>query len=158
MRHPDRDEGSPRETLLVAVTLDADCEGIANSIDLDDDNDGVPDIAECSAATPYKVYTFNRTNDGNVSPNVPVSIVGLGTINTTINQTVAVTSDPAFPGWKEIATGVYPDASQIIAVSFRPTASTTGSYVLADGMMITNGINTYTLDNSSAAGWVIVTS
>jgi hypothetical protein len=138
-------------TLVAAVNACADCDndGVLNITDIDDDNDGILDLVECPG-NPYKVYTYNRIQP-NFATNIPVVIVGNTTQNATVNQTVAG-SDLNFSGlnWKLLASNVQPDANNKITVSMLPTAATNGTFLIADAMLVTNGVNSYIVDNSTA--------
>ena len=48
-----------------------------------------------------------------------------------------------------VATNIKPAANKSITVKIIPTASTNGTYVFADAMLVTNGINTYVIDNNT---------
>ena len=132
---------------------DCDGNGISNFVDIDDDNDGVLDNIECPGLLPYKVFTHNRVATG-FPTNLPITITGNSVINTTLNQTLAQ-NDLTYNGvgWKELASNVQPDASNNIVVSMVPTTSTTGSFIIADAMLVTNGIDTIIIDNSSSSGY-----
>ena len=141
------------DSTKMAFNCDYDGDGKNNDIDLDDDNDGILDLVECPSSATYKVYTHNRATTG-FPTNLPISIVGNTTQNVLFDQTVTQ-DDLTFAaiGWELVASNVTSDATGKITISMLPTAVTTGTFVLADGMLITDGTNTYTLDNSSASGF-----
>ena len=141
------------DSTKMAFNCDYDGDGKNNDIDLDDDNDGILDLVECPSSATYKVYTHNRATTG-FPTNLPISIVGNTTQNVLFDQTVTQ-DDLTFAaiGWELVASNVISDATGKITISMLPTAVTTGTFVLADGMLITDGTNTYTLDNSSASGF-----
>lgn len=141
----------------VVVTIynpcqDCDADGVPNQVDIDDDNDGVLDITECPAQF-YKVYTYNRPGPG-WSSNAPFTITGQSSQNVVIDQDQAGT-DLTFNSvnWKLMASNVVPDATNQITVSLLPTSTTDALYLVADAMLITNGVNTYVIDNSAASGF-----
>ena len=148
---------------------DLDQDGIQDDIDIDDDNDGILDNVECPAMAPYKVYTYNRP-DGGWASNTPVIVSGQTTQTVAVDQRTNATAGAAnafsangITTWKLIASEVYPNASNTIEVKMAPTTATNGSYIVADGMLITNGATTYMIDNNSSiagefaiagTGWV----
>ncbi len=135
---------------------DIDNDGVPAVDDLDDDNDGILDLTECPSLVPFKVYTYNRTNDATVAYNLPVQIQGAGAvINYTLDQRVAgndyTTSggaDNITTNWKLIASNVTSDANNKITVKFLPTASTAGNYIFADAMLVTNGAQTIIVEDN----------
>ncbi|WP_461130462.1 beta strand repeat-containing protein, partial [Spirosoma aerophilum] len=137
----------------VNACLDSDNDGVADLDDLDDDNDGILDTVECPNLSTYSVYTYSRYDVSHAS-NIPFSIVGNTTTVGTFNQTTAASNITYNTvGWKLLATNVVSDASQKITVTIAPDAATTGSFLLADAMLITNGVNTYVIDESNTAGF-----
>ncbi|WP_310594089.1 Ig-like domain-containing protein, partial [Flavobacterium sp.] len=139
-------------TLTSCADLDQD--GIQDDLDIDDDNDGILDAVECPAMAPYKVYTYNRPDAG-WSSIAPVIISGQTTQNVVLDQRTngtvgtanALTAD-GLTNWKLVATDVYPSATNTISVKIAPTSATTGTYIVADAMLITNGVTTLTIDNN----------
>jgi hypothetical protein len=51
--------------------------------------------------------------------------------------------------WKLVATNIQPSFGNTVTVRMTPTASTSATYVFADAMLLTNGVNTYVIDNNS---------
>jgi len=70
------------KTLLNCET-DTDEDGIANSIDLDDDNDGIPDLNEASVCVGKLNYEFYEGSPtGNTVDNIPTAgALGTGTVS-----------------------------------------------------------------------------
>ncbi|PAC27665.1 thrombospondin type 3 repeat-containing protein [Flectobacillus sp. BAB-3569] len=132
---------------------DTDGDGVADIADFDDDNDGIRDSDECPGAFPYRVYAFNRAGPG-WATNAPFTIQGATTQSTQINQNGPY-SDLSYNNlnWKLLASNVLPDVNNKITVSLLPTASTTGTFLVADAVLVTNGTNTYVIDNSSTTGF-----
>ncbi|MGD1843946.1 MAG: T9SS type A sorting domain-containing protein [Salibacteraceae bacterium] len=56
---------------------DFDGDGVADNIDLDDDNDGVPDVEECGS-TAFQVGSSTNTSDGTITGNVSLGTTTLG--------------------------------------------------------------------------------
>ncbi|WP_395803534.1 Ig-like domain-containing protein, partial [Daejeonella sp.] len=145
----------------INACLDTDGDGIPNLFDLDDDNDGVLDTTECLPA-PYKAYTYNRATTS-WSTAVPISVKGSTTQSITLNQAAAAVAPNSFTfegvnGWKLLnATGVQPDANGKITITITPSG---GTNVVADAMLITNGINTFIIDDNatSTANFVLAGS
>ncbi|MHA8066669.1 discoidin domain-containing protein, partial [Aquirufa sp. ROCK2-A2] len=141
---------------LIKNTTDTDGDGVIDSSDIDDDNDGVLDAEECSTLGAYKVYTYNRANDQLVSSNVPIVITGKSTVNYTLDQKTNGISPNNFSydgvsNWKLMASNVYPDVNNRIKVEIKPTTGTNGSYVFVDAMLVTNGTDTYVIDNANTS-------
>jgi hypothetical protein len=138
--------------------LDTDGDGIRDVLDIDDDNDGVPDLTECPDLASYKVYTYNYTSTS-WATSVPVSIAGRKTSTVTLDQRGPY-SDLNYNGvaWKLLATGVNPDANSKITVTMEPNSGSGGSNASADAMLITNGTNTYIIDdvNPPSGGFSLV--
>ncbi len=136
----------------INACLDTDGDGIPNLFDLDDDNDGVLDTTECLPA-PYKAYTYNRATTS-WSTAVPISVKGSTTQSITLNQAAAAVAPNSFTfegvnGWKLLnATGVQPDANGKITITITPSG---GTNVVADAMLITNGINTFIIDDNATS-------
>jgi hypothetical protein len=142
--------------------LDTDGDGIKNLIDIDDDNDGVLDSVECPALTPYKVYTYNRADAG-WSSNIPVVVTGANVQTVNLDQrTQGVAPNNFTEGnistWKLVASNVVPNDKNTISVKIAPTSTTTGSYICADAMLITNGINTFVIDNNTTTAGEFTTT
>ncbi|MEY4521442.1 MAG: hypothetical protein RIT10_627, partial [Bacteroidota bacterium] len=142
--------------------LDTDSDGVGDLIDLDDDNDGVLDVVECPQMTPYKVYTHNRA-DGTFAQNVPVIISGKTTQTVALDQRTQGVAPNNFSAnglssWKLIASDISPNSQNKISVKIAPNSSTLGSYTSADAMLITNGVNTYVIDNTSSVAGEFATS
>lgn len=133
----------------VSACADADSDGVSDINDLDDDNDGILDTIECPSLAAYSLYTYNYPTTSNAS-NVPVSVIGRSTQNVILDQrTNGSFSYNTINNWKLVATNIRPTAANTIKVKIAPTASTAATYVFADAMLITNGINTYIIDNNS---------
>ena len=168
-------EGTPAGTINYASTYtsfatnssinactDTDGDGVRDVLDLDDDNDGVLDITECPAMTPYRVFTLNRP-DNTFVQNVPVVITGTATQTVTLDQRTqgVAPNNFTFDGlstWKLVASNILPSLQNRISVRIAPTPSTTGSFASADAMLITNGINTYVIDNTSNVAGAFTTT
>jgi alpha-tubulin suppressor-like RCC1 family protein len=134
--------------------VDTDSDGVGDLIDLDDDNDGVLDVVECPQSTPYKVYTHNRV-DATFAQNVPVIISGITTQTVALDQRTQGVAPNNFTAnglssWKLVASDISPNAQNKISVKIAPNISTLGTYTSADAMLITNGVNTYVIDNTSS--------
>jgi hypothetical protein len=135
----------------INACADNDGDGVSDILDLDDDNDGVLDTIECPIPT-YSLYTYNYPTVSNAT-NVPVNITGLGTQDVLLDQRTNGVDPNAFSynsitTWKLVTNNITPSLSNTITVKIAPTASTTATYVFADAMLITNGINTYVIDNN----------
>ncbi len=134
--------------------IDTDNDGVADVTDLDDDNDGVLDEEECPISSkPYSLYTYNYPTTVNAT-NVPVNIEGKTTLNVLLDQQTNGTAPNAFSynsvtNWKLVASNIQPASNKSITVKITPTASTTATYVFADAMLLTNGTNTYVIDNNT---------
>ncbi|WP_459489413.1 Ig-like domain-containing protein, partial [Aquirufa sp. ROCK-SH2] len=134
--------------------VDTDNDGILNVLDIDDDNDGILDTVECSGMA-YKVYTYNRPEAGFVT-NVPVIIKGISTTNAVLDQRTNAVAGAAnsfsangVTTWKLVAENIVPSRTNSIAVTLAPTSTTTGSWLIADAMLVTNGVNTIFIDNNT---------
>ncbi|WP_395806168.1 hypothetical protein, partial [Daejeonella sp.] len=133
--------------------LDTDADGVPDVADIDDDNDGVLDLTECpqlAISNKYKVYTFNRRNDVNVSTNLPVRITGSSITNVILNQLTEGTFSYNGVTWALLASDITANASQQIKIETLPTAGVNGSYYFADAMLITNGTDTYLINDRDA--------
>jgi len=135
--------------------LDTDSDGICNIEDLDDDNDGILDLNE---SYPYLVYQYNRPN-ASFATNVPFEITGNNTVTGTYNS-AGIEGDLTKYGysWDLIASDVYPNGNGEIIVKINPNTNTNNTYVLADAVLITNGKNTFVIDEtdpgfSTAGEW-----
>ena len=136
-----------------SVCLDTDNDGVADVIDLDDDNDGVLDTVECPSLAPYSVYTYNYPAT-TIASNVPVNISGLTSQDVVLDQRTNGVAPNDFSynsisNWKLVASNIKPSSANTITVKIAPTASTSATYVFADAMLITNGTNTYVIDNNA---------
>ncbi|BDB52317.1 hypothetical protein GENT11_06290 [Flavobacterium ammonificans] len=146
----------------INACTDTDGDGVRDILDLDDDNDGVLDGTECPAMRPYSVYTLNRP-DVTFVQNVPVVISGTATQTVTLDQRTqgVAPNNLTFDGvstWKLVASNIIPSLQNRISVRIAPTPSTTGSFASADAMLITNGIYTYVIDNTSAVAGEFTTT
>ncbi|AEI51421.1 DUF6923 family protein [Runella slithyformis] len=128
---------------------DTDGDAIPDTDDLDDDNDGILDTAECRS---YSVYTFNRT-DVNAGTSVPFTVTGSGLTSTIINQKTTPYTDLTFNsvGWKLLANGVQPAPNGTITVTLDAT-NATGTFVFADAVLITDGTTYTIIDNDAVSG------
>lgn len=103
----------------------------------------------------YDVYITNR-NSGTFSSNVPLTIEGDTTINTSYDQR-SIVQDLSYGGrgWEQVATGVNATVSDTVTVTMGPgTAAST--WLVADAILITDGTNNYVVDDSHA-GWSALT-
>lgn len=122
----------------------------------------VPSTNAACTSPPYKIYAHNRPNSTNTS-NLPVQIIGTSTVNATLDQrTVGTDLTYDGTGWKEIASGIVPDATGKIDVKFLPNSTTNGTYMFADAILISNGFVTTVLDEgmtgySQTGTWVYQT-
>jgi gliding motility-associated-like protein len=134
--------------------LDTDGDNVIDIVDIDDDNDGVFDLVECPITSkPYSLYTYNYPSSY-LASNVPVNIVGKTTQNIFLNQQTNGTAPNSFShnsitNWKLVATDIQPTSNKSVTVTIAPTASTSATYVFADAMLLTNGTNTYVIDNNT---------
>ena len=141
---------------------DFDGDGIINSIDIDDDNDGVLDLVECPQMAPYRVYTYNRAA-ADLAQNVPVVITGSTTQTVLLDQRTQGVAPNNFTAaglstWKLLASDIIPNAQNKISVKIAPTSTTLGTYAVVDAMLITNGVNTYIIDNTSTVAGEFATT
>ena len=137
----------------INACTDTDGDGVPDILDLDDDNDGVLDTVECPASAPYTLYTYNYPAT-TIASNVPVNITGMSSQDVLLDQRTNGVAPNAFTynsitNWKLVASNIKPSAANTITVKIAPTASTTATYVFADAMLITNGVNTYVIDNNA---------
>jgi gliding motility-associated-like protein len=149
-------------TTSINACTDSDGDGIRDILDLDDDNDGVLDVTECPAMAPYSVFTLNRPDIGFLH-NVPVLITGRTAQTVALDQrTQGVAPNNftfnSFSTWKLVATDISPSLQNRITVRIAPTPSTSGTFAVADAMLITNGINTYVIDNTSSVAGEFTTT
>ncbi|MFM7019817.1 MAG: beta strand repeat-containing protein, partial [Aquirufa sp.] len=136
-----------------SACLDSDTDGIPDVNDIDDDNDGVLDTIECPANAPYSLYTYNYPASS-IASNVPVNITGSSSLDVVLDQRTNGVDPNTFTfnsisNWKLVATNIKPSLTNTITVKITPTASTAATYVFADAMLITNGTNTYVIDNNA---------
>ena len=137
----------------INACTDTDGDGVPDILDLDDDNDGVLDTVECPASAPYTLYTYNYPAT-TIASNVPVNITGMSSQDVLLDQRTNGVAPNAFTynsitNWKLVASNIKPSAANTITVKIAPTASTAATYVFADAMLITNGVNTYVIDNNT---------
>jgi gliding motility-associated-like protein len=137
----------------VSACLDTDNDNVPDYLDIDDDNDGVLDTIECPALATYSLYTYNYPATS-LASNVPVNIIGLNTQDVVLDQRTNGLASNSFSfnsisNWKLVASNIQPASNKTVSVKISPTASTNGSYVFADAMLLSNGTNTYVIDNNT---------
>ena len=135
-------------TSAVNGCIDTDGDGVPDVDDLDDDNDGILDVAECKA---YTVYMTHRA-DASAGTSVPFVVSGATSTSITVNQTLAY-NDLTYNGnnWKLLAAGVQPSATGQISVLMNLNAAT-GTYVFSDAVLITDGTSYTVIDNDATSG------
>ena len=142
----------------IEACTDSDGDSVVDALDLDDDNDGIPDTIECPILA-YDVYISYRFSDARAE-NVSVTVVGATTFNTTYSQTTSPTAGASgvYEGinFEQIATGIVPDADGNITVTQSPTGST-NRFVAYDAVVIDGG-DGFTLIDAGQPGYTEVGS
>ncbi|RZM26684.1 MAG: hypothetical protein EOO88_16115, partial [Pedobacter sp.] len=132
-------------TLLSEVCLDTDGDGVPNSIDLDDDNDGILDATECNSSERVSSGNFVVATGGSVS-----SVAGW--TNVGINSTTTIYRGPT--GLQFNTNYTNQSLAQNLTGVF-PTASGTGPIIDFVGLRGTDGLNG--LGNSTSSEGLTVT-
>ena len=128
---------------------DTDGDGIFDTFDLDDDNDGIPDNVECPTATPYDVYFYSRAATG-FATNLGATITGSRVVNTSVNQTRSF-SDINFDGktYGLLASDLTAAPDGTITAQFTARATSGGSFALVDAIILVDPNNqAIRIDNS----------
>ena len=85
----DGDDNSNVATSVISVKLDTDDDGVIDEIDIDDDNDGIPDVEE---SAPSGLVRFDHAR---VSVTPPASIDNSASLNTDLVDSVTPLSTGA---------------------------------------------------------------
>ena len=132
-------------TLVSEVCLDTDGDGVPNSIDLDDDNDGILDATECNSSDRVSSGNFVVATGGSVS-----SVAGW--TNVGINSTTTIYRGPT--GLQFNTNYTNQSLAQNLTGVFT-TASGTGPIIDFVGLRGTDGLNG--LGNSTSSEGLTVT-
>ncbi|WP_369822724.1 beta strand repeat-containing protein, partial [Spirosoma sp. 209] len=127
---------------------DSDGDGVVDLSDLDDDNDGILDTAECPNLGAWNVYAFARTAS-TFATNVQVIVTGFSSSTVTWNQTIAGTFNNGGFNWTPIASNVMPDANGKITATISSVGAN-NAFLLSDAFLFTNGTSSVVVDNAGA--------
>ena len=129
---------------------DTDGDGVLDISDLDNDNDGIPNIVECPRPVPYDVYSYSRTNSA-FATNLQATVIGATTTTTSINQT-QVPNDFTFVNtpYRLLARGVTAAANGTITTQFSVNPNAGGQFALVDAIILVDPAGRVTqIDNLS---------
>ncbi|MEQ1645436.1 MAG: hypothetical protein ABL959_18445, partial [Pyrinomonadaceae bacterium] len=115
----------------IAVTLDSDADGVVNSIDIDDDNDGILDWTENTSTPVSTTLTYDATASAAATQvnGQPVIILTDGTVTVTITNNSGATIT---------GNAVETDDGSGGAESIRITATSPSGTVLIQGLQFTD--------------------